>query len=69
MRFDFSSTPATISVKTYSSHYGQFSSQVEQYANWYKAIEQPEMSNEEFYASDDYVIDLVGFKQRFARAR
>ena len=69
MSFDFAARPATITVKTYSSHYGQYSSDLDQYANWYKEDEQPQMSDAEFLLADDFTIQLDGFKQRFSRAR
>ncbi len=69
MRFDFSTTIATIAVKTFSSYYKIFSSQVEDYADWYKEREQPNMSDTDFYAADDYTINLEGFAQRFKSAR
>lgn len=68
MRFDLGTEPATITVKTYSSYYAKYSSEVGEYANWYKSREQPDMSDDEFYAADDYVIVLHGFKQRFSSA-
>jgi hypothetical protein len=69
MRFDFSTTPATITVKTFSSYYRQFSAAVGDYANWYKEDEQPDMTDAEFYAADDFVISLDGFTERFSPAR
>ena len=69
MRFDFSGTPATISVHTYSSHYKTDSRETTAYAAWYKKREQPHLSDTEFHDMDDFVIRLDGFKQRFASAR
>ena len=68
MRFNLATRPATITVKTFSSHYNQYSSDLEQYADWYKAREQPDMSDAEFYRADDFVIRLEGFSERFAPA-
>jgi len=68
MRFDFTTQPGTITVKTFSSHYNQYSSDMKQYADWYKAKEQPDMSDKDFYRGDDFVIRLEGFSERFARA-
>ncbi len=69
MHFDFSTTPATITVKTFSSYYRKFSSAVGDYANWYRDHEQPDMTDAEFYAADDFVISLDGFTERFSAAR
>jgi hypothetical protein len=41
MTFDFATQPGTITVKTFSSHYNHYSSDMNQYADWYKAREQP----------------------------
>jgi hypothetical protein len=68
MTFDFSTRPATIAVKTYSSHYGQYSSDMDRYALWYKQNEQPAMSDVEFHLADDFVISLDGFASRFTPA-
>ena len=69
MRFDFSTRPGTITVKTFSSHYNQFSSLMPQYADWYKAQEHPQMSDAEYHGMDDFVIRLDGFDKRFARGK
>lgn len=65
MRFDFSRRPATITVKTWSSHYRRYSRSMPQYADWYKAYEQPDMNDAEFHDADDFVIELVDFERRF----
>jgi hypothetical protein len=67
MHFDFSTEPDTIQVRTYSSYFGKFSSEVNEYANWYKARERPNLSELEFYAADDFVISLEDFHKRFGR--
>ena len=68
MHFDLGSNPARITVKTYSTYYARYSSEVDDYASWYKALEQPDMNDDEFHASDDFVINLDGFQQRFSSA-
>ncbi len=65
MRFDFSAEPARIEVSTFSSYYRRYSSQVDEYAAWYREREQPAMSDAEFHAADEFVIRLDGFTQRF----
>ena len=67
MQFDFSVEPATITVKTYSSYFSKFSGEVVNYANWYKAREQPTLSDLEYYAADDFIIRLDDFYQRFGK--
>jgi hypothetical protein len=66
MDFDFESIPARIRVKTYSSYFKKLSGQIKEYADWYKSEEQPEMSDFAFYQSDDFVIVLKDFNQRFS---
>ena len=67
MHFNFANTPATITVKTYSTYFVKLSNEISQYASWYKAKENPEFSDSEFYAADDFVIILDGFRERFSR--
>ncbi len=69
MRFDFDVYPATIEVRTYSTHYRKYSSETAQYADWYRANEQPDMTDAEFHAADEFVIRLDGFARRFGEPR
>ncbi len=66
MQFNLGADTPYISVKTYSSHYRKYSAQETNYAKWYRAHEQPAMSDEEFYKADDFRIDLPDFHQRFS---
>jgi hypothetical protein len=54
-----------IHVKTYSSHYSTYSSDLATCAGWYKTQEQPDMSDARFFESDDYVIELDDFFARY----
>lgn len=65
LRFDLQWERPSITVKTYSSHYQTYSSELTTYSKWYKKQEQPDMSDDEFYQADDYVIELTDFHQRF----
>ena len=65
MEFDLSGTVPTVQVSTYSSHYGSFSSELDTYSIWYKDLEQPEMTDSEFYAADEFKIVLSDFRDRF----
>lgn len=67
MTFDFDSTDPVIKVRTYSTHYKRYSRDLTDYARWYRDKEQPQMSDTEFHAADDFVIDLRDFYQRFGR--
>lgn len=65
MTFNLSSAVPSVRVRTYSSHYGKFSSDTPGYAEWYKAQEHPQMTDEQFRAADDFQIDLTDFRARF----
>jgi hypothetical protein len=67
MQFDLSVEPAIIRVKTFSSYFVKFSSEVDNYAKWYKTREQPNLSDLEFYAADAFIIRLDDFFERFGK--
>ncbi|WP_101758677.1 serine/threonine protein phosphatase [Oceanicoccus sp. KOV_DT_Chl] len=69
MTFDVAAKNPTITVKTYSSYYQAYSSEIKTYAQWYKNHEQPEMTDKAFYAADDFIIELDDFKQRFRQSQ
>lgn len=54
-----------IEVRTYSTHYNTYSSDLATYPAWYRDREQPGMSDEAFYQSDEFTITLKDFYQRF----
>lgn len=65
MRFDTAATVPKVDVKTYSTHYNVLSDDLAEYAKWYKAGEQPEMTDQQFYQADSYTIELSDFRKRF----
>lgn len=69
MQFDLNKQRPIITVKTYSTHYKNFSSEQENYAAWYKRHEQPELSDEDFLKADDFVLELTDFHERFGHTR
>jgi len=69
MQFDFSGQVAQLRVRTWSPHYGSYSGDLPDYAAWYREHEQPGMSDEEFLAADDYVLELADFRSRFGAPR
>lgn len=69
MRFDLNATAPTVTVETWSSHYRSYSSELPEYADWYRDYEQPGMSDAAFRAADSFRLDLTGFEKRFERAR
>lgn len=69
MAFDMSPETPTIRVRTYSTHYKKQSSDTADYAKWYKAGEQPQLSDADFHGTDDFSVDLTNFKQRFGQPK
>lgn len=67
--FDTSSSVPTVTVRTFSTHYGKLSSEIASYADWYRDHEQPQMSDTEFLAADSFVINLEDFRERFGAPR
>lgn len=65
MRFDLNSASPVIRVHTYSTYFNEYSSKLINYANWYRYLEQPDMTDSEFYQADEFIVDLQGFHERF----
>ena len=65
MEFDMAAETPVLRVRTYSTHYKKLSAETPQYAAWYKAQEQPKMTDAQFHAADDFQIDPTDFRQRF----
>lgn len=69
MAFDTAPAVPTVKVSTYSSHYNVLSDDLAEYAAWYKAGEQPDMTDQQFREADSYTIELRDFKARFGEPR
>ena len=65
MEFDLSNAIPTVAVRTYSTHYETYSMELETYAAWYGDHEQPDMTDAEFHAADEFVVELEDFRARF----
>lgn len=65
MTFDFASSVPKVKVRTYSTHYKKFSSEVADYAKWYKGQEHPKMDDADFNAMDEFSFELTDFRARF----
>ena len=65
MIFHVRDSSPRVDVKTYSSHYESYSSELETYAEWYKNREQPNMSDEQFLAAEEFSIELADFHMRY----
>lgn len=67
MKFHLEGKAPFIEVKTYSTHYKKLSGEEPNYANWYRHVEQPKMTDTEFSAADDFTIPLTDFRARFKK--
>lgn len=65
MQFDLHGSVPRVHVRTYSTHYKAFSTELPKYAEWYKKYERPTYTDEEFLAEDDFVIDVADFREQF----
>jgi hypothetical protein len=65
MRFDMGAEPPRIEVKTVSTHYSRNSSELPEYAAWYRAAEKPAMDDAGFLAQDAFTLELGDFRKRF----
>jgi hypothetical protein len=69
MTFQLGDENPRVDVRTYSTHYNVYSSELETYADWYKGREQSEMTDEQFAAEDEFTIDLKDWRARFGAPR
>jgi hypothetical protein len=67
MAFDMGGATPTVHVHTYSTHYKKESIDTADYAAWYKPHEKPTLSDADFHAQDDFMIELSDFRERFGR--
>ena len=65
MTFRLDAENPRIEVRTYSPHYGAYASDLPTYAEWYRETEQPDMTDEEFVAADEFTVTLNGWRARF----
>lgn len=69
LTFNLDGSHPRIKVRTYSTHFGKFSSEMPNYAAWYKAGEgQANLSDAEFLERDEFLVELTDFHKRFGRA-
>lgn len=69
LKFRLDTDRPRIEVRTFSTHYGKFASEIPDYATWYQAHEgQAGLSAQDYLKRDEFTIDLAGFHQRFARS-
>jgi hypothetical protein len=67
MTFELGGATPSIKVRTYSTHYKKHSTEAPSYAQWYKAKEKPQLSDDEFLRQDEFRIELSDFRARFGQ--
>lgn len=66
MEFDLDSARPEVRVRTYSTHYGKYASELPAYADWYKAGDgHADTPDADYLARDEFTIPLRDFHQRF----
>ncbi|MFL9841821.1 serine/threonine protein phosphatase [Sphingomonas sp. ST-64] len=66
MQFDLDADRPSVRVRTYSTHYGKFASDLPTYAEWYKAHDnQSALTDADYLKRDSFTIELTDFHRRF----
>lgn len=66
LKFRLDTDRPSIEVRTYSTHYGKFASEIPEYGAWYKAHDgQSKLSDQDYLKRDEFTIELSGFHRRF----
>ncbi|HTP26801.1 MAG TPA: hypothetical protein VMK12_14255 [Anaeromyxobacteraceae bacterium] len=65
MYFDMDAGVPRVHVRTYSTYYEAYSTDLPQYVSWYKTSEAPTLPDDQYLAKGDFSIDLTDFRQRF----
>lgn len=63
--FDLGGSVPQVKVRTYSTYFNMFSSELPTYAAWYRPGEQPGMTDAEFLAAEEFTLQLDDFRTRF----
>ncbi|MCT8001981.1 serine/threonine protein phosphatase [Sphingomonas sanguinis] len=69
LRFDLASDRPSLTVRTFSTHYGATATQLPTYSASYKKDEKPRLSDAAFIDQEDFAIPLDGFRERFGSPR
>jgi hypothetical protein len=69
MTFDLATATPSVRVRTYSTHYKAYSTDLPDYAAWYKAHEKPTLTDAQFLGEDDFSLTLDDFRARFGPPR
>jgi hypothetical protein len=69
LKFRLDADKPAIEVRTYSTHYRKFASELAEYGAWYKAHDgQMALSDQQYLAREEFTIDLADFRSRFEAA-
>lgn len=67
LRFRLDGQHPGIDVRTYSTHYGKYASEIPEYSTWYKAHDgQAKLTDKDYLARDEFTINLEDFHRRFS---
>ena len=69
LEFDFAAAVPRLRVRTYSTYFKAFASDLSNYAAWYKPREKSDLTDEAFLAEDEFTIELDDFVRRFGLPR
>ncbi len=67
MQFSLGGSLPLIHVRTYSTFYKAFSTEITAYASWYRPSEAPTMTDAQYLAKDDFFITMSDFRARFGK--
>lgn len=68
MEFDLDGAKPSVQVRTYSTHYKSYASDMAAYSAYYKQLEgQGKLTDRDFVARDEFQIDLADFHRRFGK--
>jgi hypothetical protein len=67
LNFDLTGSKARLQVRTYSTHFKAYASDLPDYARWYRSREKPELSDADFLSQEEFTLDLDDFYQRFGQ--
>ena len=65
--FDFTGAVPRIEIRTYSTHFKAYASELPDYGSWYRSREKPNLSDAEFLAEEEFTIVLDDFVSRFGK--
>lgn len=68
LEFDMRPETPVIRVRTYSTYYKAYSTQIPAYPTFYKGDDAPDTSEADYRAKDDFTVSLGGFRERFVKA-